>query len=301
MVCNAVVEMRRYYSRKVIDVLIKVIRAALDTLRRRFIADENELASKKTPIFALHAQLQIPNVVIKPSLDELQDILVTAGKNITGIAKGVAQWTSGKDPPVRTTPLNSFAMFSKILSYQPQQVSMTVQPRVGRNHNEAAGGAGVGGGAKNRRRKIYCLASEERPQMPHMLKSFYSAIMDNKEVAKALNQLASCTRNIKPEIQVYIKRWKPYHFLWKNDRTTRQLMEFGLQQFESTLRCLADLDANLLIEPDMEVFGQCVAVYNERLKYGLAIEIKCKCVNYTGCSYSEVLTIYYLFIYLFIY
>lgn len=46
MVCNAVVEMRRYYSRKVIDVLIKVIRAALDTLRRRFIADENETVSR---------------------------------------------------------------------------------------------------------------------------------------------------------------------------------------------------------------------------------------------------------------
>lgn len=144
---------------------------------------------------------------------------------------------------------------------------MTAQPRVGRNHNE---------GNRSRRRKIYCLASEERPQMPHMLKSFYAAIMDNKEVAKTLNLLSNCTKNVKPEIQTYIKRWKPYHFLWKNDRTTRQLMEFGLQEFESTLRCLAELDANLLIEPDMEVFGQCVAVYNERLKYGLAIEIKCK-------------------------
>lgn len=99
MVCNAVVEMRRYYSRKVIDVLIKVIRAALDTIRRRFISDEEDVTPKK-PIFALHAQLQIPNVVIKPSLDELQEILITAGKNITGIAKGVAQWTSGKENPV---------------------------------------------------------------------------------------------------------------------------------------------------------------------------------------------------------
>ncbi|KAI8118220.1 axonemal, Dynein heavy chain 5 [Lucilia cuprina] len=220
MVCNAVVEMRRYYSRKVIDVLIKVIRAALDTIRRRFIADDDDTAIKK-PVFALYAQLQIPNVVIKPNLEELQEILITAGKNITGIAKGVAQWTSGKENP---------------------QVSITPQPRVGRNHN-------------TKRRKLYTLASEERPQMPHMLKSFYSAIMDNKEVAKALNLLSNCTKNIKPEIQTYIKRWKPYHFLWKNDRTTRQLMEFGLQEFESTLRCLAELDANLLIEPDMEVFA----------------------------------------------
>ncbi|CAD6991963.1 unnamed protein product [Ceratitis capitata] len=232
MVCNAVVEMRRYYSRKVL----------MSSLKRRFIADENDTLSKK-PIFALHAQLQIPHVVIKPNLDELQEILITAGKNITGIAKGVAQWTSGKEPQVSTTP----------------------QPRVGRNHNT---------GNRTRRRKLYTLTSEERPQMPHMLKSFYAAIMDNKEVAKALNLLSNCTKNIKPEIQTYIKRWKPYHFLWKNDRTTRQLMEFGLQEFETTLRCLAELDANLLVEPEMEVFGQCVAVYNERLKYGLAIEIK---------------------------
>jgi len=64
-------------------------------------------------------------------------------------------------------------------------------------------------------------------------------------------------------------------------------MEFGLQEFETTLRCLSDLDANLLVEPDMEVFGQCVAVYNERLKYGLAIEIKCKCflINVSNISY----------------
>lgn len=112
--------------------------------------------------------------------------------------------------------------------------------------------------------------------MPHMLKSFYAAIMDNKEVVKALNLLSNCTKNVKSEIQTYIKRWKPYHFLWKNDRTTRQLMEFGLQEFESTLRCLAELDANLLVEPEMEVFCHCVSVYNERLKYGLAIETKCK-------------------------
>lgn len=36
MVRNAVSEMRRYYSRKVVDVLIKVTKASLDIIRRRF-------------------------------------------------------------------------------------------------------------------------------------------------------------------------------------------------------------------------------------------------------------------------
>lgn len=39
MVKNAVNEMRRYYSRKVIDVLIRVTRHSLDMLRRRFASD----------------------------------------------------------------------------------------------------------------------------------------------------------------------------------------------------------------------------------------------------------------------
>lgn len=36
MVKGAVTEMRRYYSRKVVDVLVKVTRHSLDALMRRF-------------------------------------------------------------------------------------------------------------------------------------------------------------------------------------------------------------------------------------------------------------------------
>lgn len=37
MVGNAMSEMRRYYSRKVVDVLIKVTKASLDAIRKRFV------------------------------------------------------------------------------------------------------------------------------------------------------------------------------------------------------------------------------------------------------------------------
>lgn len=39
MVRNAVSEMRRYYSRKVVDVLIRVTRNSLDAIRKRFIRE----------------------------------------------------------------------------------------------------------------------------------------------------------------------------------------------------------------------------------------------------------------------
>lgn len=98
--------------------------------------------------------------------------------------------------------------------------------------------------------------------------------MDNKEIVKMLNMLSSCTKSVKADIQVFIKSWKPYHFLWKNDRSTRELMEYGLLEFESSLRCLADLDANLLIEPDTVSIGSSITLSTEKLKFGLAIEIK---------------------------
>lgn len=42
----------------------------------------------------------IPNVSVTPTLDEIQEVLVLAGKNISGLSKGVAQWSGGKQPRV---------------------------------------------------------------------------------------------------------------------------------------------------------------------------------------------------------
>lgn len=95
--------MRRYYSRKVIDVLIKVTRSSLDMLRRIFMVDPDQMVARK-PIILLYSTLMIPNVSIKPNLDDLQETLTIVGKNISGVSKGVAQWTSSKDN-VHTQPL----------------------------------------------------------------------------------------------------------------------------------------------------------------------------------------------------
>lgn len=226
MVFNAIHEMRRYYSRKVIDVLIKVTRASLDLLRRRFISELNEPEVNQKPIFLLNAILMIPNIAIRPSLDDLQEALVQTGKNIAGVSKGVAQWNSKEEQQGCTTQIN------------PKGPRLNVL-------NERAN-----------RRKVYRVMSEQRPQMPHMTKSFYTYVMDNKEVVKTLSLISTCTKNLKHEIQEFVKKWKPYHFLWKNDKTIRQLLEYSLADFEANLRYLTELDAQMAIEPDIEYFGQ---------------------------------------------
>lgn len=62
----------------------------------------HNFVSANEPVFLLNAVLMIPNIVIRPSLEDTQEALVIAGKNITGVAKGVAQWTGGK--PIKVTP-----------------------------------------------------------------------------------------------------------------------------------------------------------------------------------------------------
>lgn len=45
MVKGAVSEMRKYYSRKVVDVLVRVTKQSLESLRRRFCIECNTLLS----------------------------------------------------------------------------------------------------------------------------------------------------------------------------------------------------------------------------------------------------------------
>lgn len=53
-------------------------------------------ADDNSAVFLLHATLMIPRVAIVPTLDEIQDILIIAGRYITSVSKGVGQWTGGK-------------------------------------------------------------------------------------------------------------------------------------------------------------------------------------------------------------
>lgn len=267
MVSNAVSEMRRYYSRKVIDVLIKVTRSSLDMLRKRFVIEEAEtITTESQPfksIFLVESQLMIPNVAIRPTLDELQDALMIAGKNITGVAKGVAQWSSGKEV--------CSLIFLVILSSKRYEKTFFSQSSQGHVRLPRKS---IHDDKRSRRRKLYNL-TEDRPQIPHMTKSFYSFVMDNKEVVKMQNLFANCIKSVQPELTSFVKRWRPYHFLWKNDKSTRELMEMDISEFESTLRCLSQLDSNLVMEPDFVHLNHCIAVSTEKLKYGLAVEIKC--------------------------
>ncbi|XP_076639069.1 dynein axonemal heavy chain 1 isoform X1 [Colletes latitarsis] len=258
MVRNAVSEMRRYYSRKVVDVLTKVTRTSLDAIKKRFIREINP-EETPSPIFLLHATLMIPVVTVKPSLDDVQEVLTLVGKIIAGVARGVSQWNSrvNKNSWGNAYPRRSFA-----------DIVMRAQVQAAKKKQEEPEDP------KIRRRRLYKIISEERPIFPDQERNFHAMVMDNKEVMKLLSILNTCMLEFKPDLAEFIDRWKPYKFLWKNERSMRELLQISLPEFETTLRKHSELEDLLATEPDMIIFGTSIAISTEKLKYGLYTEIK---------------------------
>lgn len=148
--------------------------------------------------------------------------------------------------------------------------------------------------SRTRRRRLYKILSEERSVFPVQERNFYTMVMDNKEIIKLLGMLSTCTMELRQvsmrfniylltesiamlnfqDLTEFLDRWKPYKFLWKNERSMRELLQISLSEFETTLRKHSELEDRLATEPDMIIFGTSIAVSTEKLKYGVYTEIK---------------------------
>ncbi|BES98150.1 dynein heavy chain [Nesidiocoris tenuis] len=258
MVRNAVGEMRRYYSRKVVDVLIKITRQALEAVRRRFTMHDGN-----TPVLIIHALLLIPNVIVKPSLDEVQECLLTIGKTITNVARGVSQWSGGKPQAVRWKRLGLHGNRAG-----PKALANLVT-RLDQGETKSED-------AKERRKRLYRLASNAKPPFPHQPRNFHFHIMENKEVVKTLSLLSTCIIPIKMELLKYVNQWKPYKMLWSADSisTKRDVYSVSLLDCEMALSKHVELDNNILAETDVYIVSLTIAVNIEQLKLALALEIK---------------------------
>lgn len=69
--------------------------------------------------------------------------------------------------------------------------------------------------------------------------------------------------------------------LWKNEKSPRELLNCTLTEFESYFRKHGELEARLATETDKHVISSCLAISTEKLKYGLATEIK-SCTHRCG-------------------
>ena len=86
----AINDLLHHFSHRNLDAIIRVIRTTLEKLRKRITSSGRN--RREVPIFKVFAELAIPNVIVRPSIDEVQIYLNRVVQTIISVSKNISQW-----------------------------------------------------------------------------------------------------------------------------------------------------------------------------------------------------------------
>lgn len=134
------------------------------------------------PFFKAYAVLAIPNVVMSPALDEVQQAVNKAAQKVISVSKGVSKWHKGLQP--QDTGLSS-------MERRASMASVCVLPEEG-DH-----------GKKDDENPVQTYTIHKQP------KNYYKAVSDNKEVSKLQSQLSTAINSTKKVMFwfLWVKVW----------------------------------------------------------------------------------------------
>ena len=134
IISSAAKDIRKNYSKKVVDKLSLLSKNSLRTLAKHFQTattdnPEGQDTQQDTKdiddqvydvgdiVFVLTTHLSMPLIEVRPSVDELQNLMVTVGKMITYVMKGVSQWkkVGNKSGKISTVVPNCESKKEKLL------------------------------------------------------------------------------------------------------------------------------------------------------------------------------------------
>ena len=245
-------DIRKNYSKKILEKLEIITRNALKHLTKFFSSSVVETCSKQhfdfeedegvSYCFVLTTLLAIPEIEVRPNIEQIQAILVSAGNLIMSVSKGVGQWQ-------RLLPKKKISMKGADLSAVSEDKTV----------------------------KLYNPVKKTKAVIEEKPFNFFAAVAENKEVSKALAQLSSCLSGLKVELTHFNARWKKYRELWEIDREDF-LHEFVKQKpsiydFENELKKYNLKEAEVTGEPAEYRYGQ-MMINNVSFKGTLQNEIK---------------------------
>jgi dynein heavy chain len=190
---SAAKELRRNYGKKVADKLCYLTKTSLKILSKHFASASSDTKpedvdeSVNSIVFVLTAYLSIPDIEVRPSIDEVQSALVQAGKNILSVSKGVATWRKSVKKP------------------RPGSKRITENGFIPNCDS-------------NREMKLYSAKKEEKPVITEKPSNFYKSVSESKEVSKMYSMLSGCMQGVKMEFTVFSKIWDAYRHVWEIDR-----------------------------------------------------------------------------------
>ncbi|PKU48615.1 dynein heavy chain axonemal [Limosa lapponica baueri] len=272
-------ELLSYFNQCNIDALLKVTRKTLETIRKRIHAStminfsENHNASEQKksthPVIRTSINLSIPNIIMTPSLDEVQQTLNKAVDTILKVMKGVGQWSKERISE------------KKMLEKKVAVLRCESRDSDSDDTMKETGKKNIHGN------KLYITqflvldsmsdAESLSSSDPVQSQNYFKSVSENKDIIKLVSLLSTAINSTKREVVTALESFSCYHYIWQKDKeeTIDKLMMGNplLSEFESEILHFQDLDLKINSEPEYICVGA-IALYTADLKLALRAEIK---------------------------
>lgn len=235
-----------HFSHRTLEALIRCTKTTLENIRRRVSSPSSllygeSMEDKKRrdfrPAFKVKLTLAIPNIALKPALEEIQASVNEAVQYILAVHKRVYQWgrvarDTGATPAITVSVAQLGAPSGMLAS-----TVMRDSPR------HAQLGTATG-------------------SLPPQ--NFFKAVSEHKEVAKLLSLLSTTVSSAKTLVTHALEYFKQYRDLWMVERE-QCIAEFlegspTLSEFESQIRDYERLETAVTEEEDQLAAGSLVLI-----------------------------------------
>ncbi|XP_014864164.1 PREDICTED: dynein heavy chain 5, axonemal [Poecilia mexicana] len=268
-------ELLSYFNHRNVEALLKVICNTLEMLRKRiqtsslghFLGESAALSrgkhSGQQAIFRANVTLSIPNIVMVPGLEEVQQALNRAVECVVSVSKGVGQWSKER--------------ICKKKMNERRMAALKQDSSESESDDEAT----------THRSVTDCTSSEISASViqaiPFQARNYYKSVSENKEIVKLVSVLSSSITSTKKEVEAALDRFSGYHHIWRKDRedTLQKFIQGSpfLSDFESQIIFYRDLELKINSEPEYITIGA-LALFTAFLKMSLTAETKNWMVDY---------------------
>nr|XP_012602340.2 dynein heavy chain 8, axonemal [Microcebus murinus] len=241
-------EVYAFFSHQLLDSLQKATRLSLDTMKRRiFVAtlhgrkrSEDIISFIKTEV-----HLAIPNVVMVPSLDDIQQAINRMIQLTLEVSRGVAHWGQQQTRRIRS------AIASTTTTDLVHQNTGKLLKRDDKSFEEII--------------------------PARKLKNFYPGVAEHKDISKLVLLLSSSVNSLRKAAHEALQDFQKYKSLWTEDRDVK------VKEFLATDPSLTEIRSEILhyatFEQEIEDLKPIIIVgalelHTEPMKLALSIEAK---------------------------
>lgn len=237
--------LHNYYQQLNVDTFIQLFRSTLESIRKRVAVASTlsytdfpvEDKKEHHPLFVADVVLSLPNLIIRPSIDEIQFALSSSIQNILSVMKSIYCWGQDRGSIVVATETSTTSLKSQVKLLG----SMTST----------------------------CVTSR--------LKTYHHAVTEHKEIVKLVIALGSSLSSTKSIVQSTVDQFNKYEILWGVDREekVREFSESdpGVSDYQQEMASFQQLETSVLLEPDIRDAGA-LCLHTEQFKIMLVTEAK---------------------------